>query len=178
MRVRRSFIIATLVAAFCAASPARAAPEVNDECSVPPALAKSLEQQWRGWKILHIADLTAEDQNLWTYARGRVCPGVSPGHFLGAQSIAYALAIIRGGNEAVSLAGAAGSGWKLSVVVRPVRVKRFRVIWTAKPGTYADRFTGAKTEAKSDAIGFEELGGDVTIFVPQKGHFIPVRTAQ
>jgi hypothetical protein len=150
----------------------------QNECNLPPSLNSAIERQWRGWHVLRIADLTSEDQNLWTYARGRVCPGASKGHFLDAQTFAYAIAVVRGKQESVLVAPESASKWLLSVVTPPTRVGRFRVIWLAKPGTYTDKLTGRKTQAFRDAIGFEEIGAGVTVFIRQKNRFVPVRVGE
>ena len=68
------------------------------------------------------------------------------------------------------------SKWLLTVVMPPTRVNRFHVVWTAKPGTYTDKLTGRKVQATSDAIGLEEIGTGVTVFIRQKNGFVPVRT--
>ena len=128
--------------------------------------------------MLHIADLTSEDQNLWTYARGRICPGIAEGHFLDTQSFAYTIAVVRGKQEAVLVAHQSASKWLLSVVMPATPLNRFRVVWTAKPGVYTDKLTGRKTQAFSDAIGFEEIGASVTVLIRQKNRFVPVRTGE
>lgn len=147
----------------------------QDECGLPPQLLTVIDRQWPHWRVLHIPDLDSEDQNLWTYARGRVCPGVSLGHFLDTVASDYAIAVFRGHQQAIIVAHLDQSRWHLSTVMPPINVRRFRVIWLAKPGIYTDRVTERKIQAKTDAIGFEELGGDVTVFVRQRNRFVPVR---
>jgi len=148
----------------------------QNECEIPLPPASLIEHQWRGWHMLHIADLTAEDQNLWTYARGRVCPGMAKGHFFATQPLEYAIAVVHGKEEAVLIARESASKWLLNVVMPPMRVNRFHVVWTAKPGTYTDKLSGRKVEATTDAIGFEEIGAGVTVFIRRKNSFVPVRT--
>jgi hypothetical protein len=150
----------------------------KDECQLAPELRAILDRQWHAWRVLHIADLTPEDQNLWTYARGRVCPGATAGHFLGAQSPSYAIAVIRGHQEAVVVASQSGTHWNFAVAMPPTRVNRFRVIWLAKPGVYTDKLTGRRTLAATDPIGFEAIGDAVTMFIRQKNKFVPVRTGE
>ena len=170
--MRLFLLLVSLVILF--APPLRA----EEECELPPQLVVAIEHQWRGWKVLHIADLAPEDQNLWTYARGRICPGASKSHFLDADSLSYAIAVIRDQQEAVLLASESASKWLIRTVLPPRRVVRFHVIWAAKPGTYTDKLTGRNVQAISYAIGYEEMGGDVTLFVRQKNRFVPVRTAE
>lgn len=150
----------------------------QNECEIPSPPASLIEHQWRGWHTLHIADLTGEDQNLWTYARGRVCPGVAKGHFFATEPLEYAIAVVRGKQEAVLVARESGSTWLLNVVMPPVGVNRFHVVWTAKPGIYTDKRTGRKVQATTDAIGLEEIGAGVTMFIRQKNSFVPVRTVE
>lgn len=150
----------------------------QDECGLPAPLRALVQRQWPGWKVLDIADLSSEDQNLWTYARGRVCPGVTPGHFLNAREPSYAIAVIRGHQEAVLLAYQSESKWQLSTVMPPTHVNGLRVIWLAKPARYTDKVNSRKIQATMDSIGFEELGADVTIFVRQGNRFVPVRISQ
>lgn len=148
----------------------------KDECELPAVLSTEIARQWPGWKILHINNLTPEDQNLWTYARGRVCPGVATGHFL--DSSGYAVAVVRGKLEAVLAAAQDGQKWVISVVMPPTNVRRFSVVWTAKPGTYQDRMNGRRVQAVSDGIAMEAISSEVTVFVRQKNRWIPVRTSQ
>jgi hypothetical protein len=151
--------------------------EDRSECELAPAILTTIERQWRGWRVLHIADLTPEDQNLWTYARGRVCPGATQGQFFEPNSISYAIALVRGRQQAVVVARESSSKWLLQTIVFP-STDHFHVIWTAKPGTYIDKRSGRKIQALSDSIGFEEIGGDVWIYIRQKNRFVPVHAAQ
>jgi len=150
----------------------------QNECEIPQPLASIIEHQWRDWRLLHIADLTAEDQKLWTYARGRVCPGVARGHFLESQGFAYAMAVVRGKQEAVLIAEGAGERWTLQVVMPPTHVARFRVLWAAKPGVYEDITTHRRTQTLLQPIALETIAEGATIFIRQKNRFIEVQTGE
>lgn len=174
----RATLLLIFAAFFFALPFAAQAAQINDECELPQPLVTAIERQWHSWKVLHIADLTAEDQNLWTYSRGRVCPGAARGHFLEAQTISYAVALVRGRQQAVIVAREHQSNWLLSTVLAPTMKHRFRVLWRAKPGSYIDKLTARKSETTLDPIGFEEIGGDVTLLIRQQNRFIQLHTAQ
>ena len=148
----------------------------QEECQVPAQLRAAIDHRWHGWKVLHIADLTPENQNLWTYARGRVCPGIAQGHFFDAATGAYAISLVSGHSQVLITARVLAGHWQLSTLLPPHRARTYAVLWAAHPGAFEDAVTGRKIQTDLNGIGFEVLEGTVIVFLHRNGSFMKVQT--
>lgn len=149
---------------FClAAIPALATPI---SCTLPQPVQAALDDKWRGWRLLQLADLRSDDQTLWREhpLNGKLCPGVNQGKFDGLH-IGFVFTLVRNSEEQVVMIATPNRGsYTTTVLTKPMKVPYFSVVNVFPPGKYKDFYTGRATQIRGDSAAVEAIEASITLF--------------
>jgi hypothetical protein len=156
---------------FClSAIPSLATPSA---CTLPQPVQAVLDDKWRGWRLLQLADLRSDDQTLWREhpQNGKLCPGVNQGKFDGLHT-GLVFTLVRNSEEQVVIvATPGGDSYTTTVLSKPVKVPYFSVVNVFPPGRYKDFYTGRATQIRADSAAVEAIEASVTLFYFEGGRW-------
>lgn len=165
-----------LVAAFSLSSMAAetrvaAQPEPNAcVASLPKELTARLGAAYKGWRVLELSDLVADDQAIWKQTwDAKSCPGVATGNFKGTGTASYAIALIHQADSARSekliLADKSGGTYRLTELYSENIVSNFAVVRKGPPGQYKDFYDRTKPiTIRTDTAIYEHIEASAIAF--------------
>lgn len=146
----------------------------NSPCKLPAPLGHQVAQSWKGWRLMQLSDLRADDQDLWRKKWGNRCPGLASGHFVNPDSLVYAVSLVdpKGSRQAIILASPRSDGSFTTQVISPAsRFAAFSVVHTLPPGRYNEVEGGRKVRTKLDSIAYETIEAGMVMFYEENGKF-------
>ncbi|MFZ0308674.1 MAG: hypothetical protein WCC89_04140 [Candidatus Sulfotelmatobacter sp.] len=156
---------------FCfAAIPALA---TQTECALPMPVQDALREEWRGWRLLKLADLRIDDQTLWREhpLNGKHCPGINEGKFDGLHTSFVFTMVREPGEQVVMVAIPSGQSFTVTVLAKPIKVPYFSVVNVFPPGKYKDFYTGRATRIRADSAAIEAIEATITLFYMEGGRW-------
>ena len=143
------------------------------QCALPDAVRASLDERWRGWRLLQLADLRSDDQSLWREHRlnSKHCPGVNEGKFDGERT-SFVFTLIRKPNEQVVLvATPEAESYKTTILAPPQKVAYFSVVNVFPPGKYKEFYTDKRVQIRNPSAAVEAIEHSITLFYFDKGRW-------
>jgi len=127
-----------------------------------PLSVRNIVSEYKGWRIVSLADLPQDDQKLWTTSRNGQCPGVAIGNFTGGTNLSYVVALMRsqqsgGLQEQLVTLTQDGELLKTNVVVAPTNVTSPFVVWKVPPGTYKGVDQNKIVRIVNDSFVYEKM---------------------
>lgn len=135
---------------------AAAARQPNDNCNLPTDLQREVASRYPGRVLVGLSDLGDDDKALFQKEHGKRCPGLVIVDFYGDGKATLALALTtksepKGKTELV-LAHQVGTIWQTTTLETTDGAAP--VVWSEKPGEYADVYGEKKIRATRPVIVF------------------------
>jgi hypothetical protein len=153
---------------------------------IPQDAQALIAGKFPGWRTKLLSDLGADDQQLWTKAHPRECPGTAAGHFEDHDSLAYAVLLVpksdanRGYKIVVLSKSAASETYSAKILDQaegPQSGAPNLVISSLRPGTYPD-FEGIKSvRLKLDSINAEWIEAAAVVYYWSNGRYRTLQTS-
>lgn len=149
-----------------------------NDAALPAPVNDSLKAKFPQWRAKQIADMDADDQQLWRKAHEKECPGIAIGHFKSAKELSYAVLLVpqldsTGGYRIVMFSKGPSSdaySWKLLDHADGETYSGL-VISKAKPGKYSD-FEGSKSiQTKLDGLYVEWMEKAAVLYYWSVGRY-------
>ena len=142
-------------------------------CGGLPMQVQHAILKMRGWKLVELSDLPADDRALWVSNHQNSCPGFSSADQKNGRSL-IGVALIRRSpsgptEEILLIMQRSSSGVSIRLRVGPQRVISPFVTWAARPGAFEDRFTGNSVKISDYSIIYEKMEASSTQFCFQGG---------
>jgi len=147
-----------------------------------PDVAREVVSGLHEWQIVKLADLPADDQQLWQTSHNGSCPGVVAGNFTGGARLSYAVAMIRNQPsgqilEQLLMLVPEGNSFKPTIVVKPTSVVSPFVVWKVTPGTYKAVDQDRSVKLSHDSFVYEKMETYATQYYYEKGRLRSIVTA-
>lgn len=152
-------------------------PNASSSCesALPPQVKKAVTSKLKGWKILTIADLTHDDQEIFADSYEEQCPGFAAGQFAPGQSPAYAVTLIRSRNGALSqtllLAAQKKGRYQVTTLSPQQRVSSPSIVRKLPRGNYSSPQGDTQIAAAFDVIAYEKIQAGTVIFYWSDGKY-------
>lgn len=165
---QRFFSLLLLAVALCFLT---ALVYARESCSIedaPASVRQLLLDNYRGWRVVTIRDLLAEDQRIWRKHYGNTCPGYAVAHLANSDRLSYAFNLIRktheGDYQALIVIDPEGDSYKLHVLQKPTYVRGVSVISIHPPGLVTSSVDGRSVRSKFSVITFELLESGAIVY--------------
>lgn len=139
-------------------------------CAVvlPVEASQFIESQFRGWRIVTIADLGPDEQRLWKGKFGSRCPGVARGHFGPNSAASYAVTLVRNEGrdmyQTLVLLAKVRKGYHMVTLSRAQHSAVTSVVLRLPPGQYSDTEGSKSIRAKFDVISYEVIEAGAIVY--------------
>lgn len=181
------YVLLLVVSSILVWFPANANQDKQEPCTanssqqLPVPIIETLSKNFPSWRPLRLDDLTADDQELWTKAKGEQCPGYAVGHFVSDELLSYAVILVNSshskGYNLVTISEIGSGRYKTSVIVHEEPkdlkgIKLYPVVWTIPPGDFEDFYNSKrKLRTHRDGIALERLEAWMVLYYWDKGKF-------
>jgi hypothetical protein len=151
------------------------------EQSLPSPVRRLLSPELPGWRVTALQDLTPDDQEVWSKARGSACPGLLEGRFESAGR-GYAIMLMRkdrGKFQQTLVVGVdKGGSWAFRILDGPSGVRVPLVITKWPPGKYESTDKGRQATTDFEVIQEEQIAASAAIFYWKDGKFRYMRALE
>ena len=145
------------------------------ENELPGQAQKAVTKKLKHWKVLTVADLPADDREIWEDDYDEKCPGITAGHFGPNQSQAYAVTLVRAMNGALYqtlvLVAEKNHRYQVTTLSRSQRVARPSIVRKLPGGTYSSAEGEMQIDAASDVIAYETIEAGTIIYYWNNGRY-------
>ena len=182
---RVNLLIAILVLSFAPISVAQAHDPCRDPV-LPTSVQSLITKKFPDWRTKLVSDLGADDQQLWTKAHPRECPGIAAGHFEDHDSLAYALLLVpksdanRGYKIVVLSESAATEPYSVRILDHaegPRSGAPILAISSLRPGIYPDFERTKSVRLTLDSINVEWIEAAAVVYYWSDGRYRTLQTA-
>ena len=146
------------------------APPSSSSCEneLPAQAKKTISSKWKHWKVLTVADLPADDQEIWQDSYDEKCPGVAAGRFAPGQTQAYAVTLVRSQNgglyQTLVLLIGKNQRYQVTTLSQSQRVGKPGIVRKLPAGSYSSAEGETQIEASFDVIAYEAIEAGTMIY--------------
>lgn len=175
---------AGLFSVINASRPAAQTSAACNDAALPAPVNDALKAKFPQWRPKQVADMDADDQQLWMKAHEKECPGIAIGHFESAGGLSYAFLLVpksepTGGYKIVVFSKVPTGdayAWKLLDYADGETYSGL-VISKAEPGKYSD-FEGTKSiQTKLDGVYVEWIEKGAVLYYWSAGRYHRLRVS-
>jgi len=150
-------------------------PRSSCENELPGQAQKAVTKKLKHWKVLTIADLPADDREIWEDDYDEKCPGITAGQFGPNHAQAYAVTLVRFMNGALYqtlvLVAEKNQRYQVTTLSRPQKVARPSIVRKLPGGTYSSAEGEMQIDAGSDVIAYETIEAGTIIYYWNNGKY-------
>ena len=145
------------------------------ENELPPAVKRAVTGKLKGWKILTVADLTHDDQEIFADSYEDKCPSIATGQFGPGPSPAYAVTLVRSRSGAIYqtlvLAVEKNRRYLVTTLSPQQRVAAPRIVRRLPAGSYSSPQGETQIDAQFDVIALEQIEAGTVIYYWSKDKY-------
>jgi hypothetical protein len=138
------------------------------ENELPAQAKKAVTSKLKHWKVLTVADLPADDQEVWQDSYEEKCPGIAVGQFAPGQAQAYAVTLIRRRNggmyQTLALLTEKKGPYQVTTLARAQKVARPSIVRRLPAGNYSSAKGETQIESIFDVIAYEAIEAGTVIY--------------
>lgn len=150
-------------------------PRSSCENELPGQAQKVVAKKLKHWKVLMVADLPADDREIWEDDYAERCPGITAGQFGPNQSQAYAVTLVRSMKgvlyQTLVLVAEKNQRYQVTTLSRPQKVARPSIVRKLPAGTYSSAEGKMQIDAASDVIAYETIEAGTIIYYWNNGKY-------
>jgi hypothetical protein len=172
---------AILLGVFNLASLSTSIAEIPPGCdgtTLPTPIRDLLKSKFPQWRPKQVSDMDADDQQLWSKAHEKACPGIAIGHFERANGDSYVMLLVpktepsSGYRLVVFSKGSSGDAytWKL-LDQADGQTYSGLVISKAEPGKYSDFDHTKSIQIKLDGVYVEWMEKGAQLYYWSGGRY-------
>jgi hypothetical protein len=150
--------------------------------TLPAEARKIIQAQFNSWRIVTVADLQSDEQQLWKTKFGDQCPGIVAGRFNPNPKPSYALTLIktRGQNSYQTLVVLTGIGraYRAVTLSRSHKTTVISVITKVPAAKYSDAENLVHVHTKFDSILYEAIENGAILYYWARSGYRSLQTSE
>jgi hypothetical protein len=151
-------------------------------CALPSEARKILQMKFNSWRIVTIADLQSDIQQIWKNKFGNQCPGITAGRFNPNPEVSYAVTLIqtRGQdwNQTLVVLTRTGRSYRAVTLIRSHKAAVVSVVSKPPLAKYSDAENLVHVQTKFDSILYEAIEDGAILYYWDKGSYKSLQTSE
>jgi hypothetical protein len=143
-------------------------PTASCENELPPQVKKTVAAKLKKWKVVTVADLAADDREIWENGYEEKCPGITAGQFAPQPSRSWAVTLIRSSRGALYqtlvLVAEKNQRYQVTTLSPSRKVARPSIVRRLPGGSYSSARGESEIDAAFDVIGYETIEAGTIIY--------------
>ncbi|HET9837833.1 MAG TPA: hypothetical protein VFR84_06325 [Candidatus Angelobacter sp.] len=150
-------------------------PSSSCENEIPPQARKAVAGKLKNWKVVTVADLAADDREIWEDEYEQKCPGVTAGQFAPQPARSWAITLIRSNRGALYqtlvLVTEKDQRYQVTTLSSSQKVARPSIVRRLPSGSYSSSHGETEIDAAFDVIAYETIEAGTMIFYWSNGKY-------
>jgi len=145
-------------------------PSASSSCDneLPAQAKKAVTAKLKHWKVVTLADLAADDREIWEDEYEEKCPGIAAGQFAPKQSRSWAVTLIRSSRgslyQTLVLVTEKNQRYQVTTLSGSRKVARPSIVRRLPAGSYSSPQGETEIDAAFDVIAYETIEAGTMIY--------------